>query len=279
MNIPDTIGRWRILPPEGEEAHKGILRGTDPSNGRIVAIKTVPFHLWEDETRHPLIARLRHEAIIIPRLSHPHIITLIDHGEEAQIPYLVLDWHSGATLRDLIVQGPRPGPVRAVNLIRQTLDALDHIHAQGLTHGDLKPGNLLLTPDGDICITDFGAARQLASPYDPPPPSPALVTGTHGYMPPEQLMGQKIDRRADLFATGVILHELLLGRKPFRGGDSWEITRLVLTAAPIRPEPEDPTLPAALIAVLQQALAKRPRDRFQSAREFLQALDSIIAAA
>ncbi|MBF0271306.1 MAG: serine/threonine protein kinase [Magnetococcales bacterium] len=272
MTFPQTLGRWRLLTPEGQESRRGILRGVDPENGRIVAIKTLPFHLREREERDARIARLQHEIKMAALLSHPNIVKLIDHGEEEGIPYLVLDWYPSATLRDLIAKGPRPGPVRALELLRQTLSGLEHIHASGLAHGDLKPANLLLTPDGEIRITDFGAARQLAS--GGVTPSPALVTGTHGYMPPEQIMGQKIDRRADLFAAGVILHELLFGRKPFTGSDTWEITRQILTAEPIQPMSGDPLLPAPLAAVLQKALAKRPRDRFQSATEFLSALQA-----
>ncbi|MBF0189743.1 MAG: serine/threonine protein kinase [Magnetococcales bacterium] len=276
MPLPQTLGRWRLLTPEGQESRMGILRGVDPQDGRIVAIKTLPFYLREREERCARIARLRHETTMAARLSHPNIVKLIDHGEEGGIPYLVLDWYPGATLRDLITKGPRPGPIRALELLRQTLSGLEHIHASGLAHGDLKPANLLLTPEGDIRITDFGAARQLASCGEAP--APALVTGTHGYMPPEQLMGQKIDRRADLFAAGVILHELLFGRKPFTGADPWEITQQILTAAPIQPVPGDPHLPPPLIAVLQKALAKRPRDRFQSATEFLNSLHAATAS-
>ncbi|MBF0163891.1 MAG: serine/threonine protein kinase [Magnetococcales bacterium] len=261
---PATLGGWRILAPSDIESRRGIVRGLDPAHDRVVAIKSVPFSLPEGAERQAWIARLRHEATIAVRLAHPNIVPLLEQGEDQGVPYLVYAWQPEATVRERLDQGWLPDLAGAVSITQALLTGLAHIHARGYRHGDLKPSNLFLTSGGAVHIVDFGAAR----PLDAPACRDGRLTGTHGFMPPEQLMGLPIDERADLFAVGVILYELLTRSKPFLGSDSWEITLRVLGSEP-------PALvgeAARLNGVVWQALAKRPEARFGSAQAFAEAL-------
>ncbi|MBF0127499.1 MAG: serine/threonine protein kinase, partial [Magnetococcales bacterium] len=168
----------------------------------------------------------------------------------------------------LIQNGQRPDRQHGVEIMHQTLSGLGYVHSLGIIHGDLKPANIILLEDGQVKITDFGAARFAKEPT----PGMSKVTGTHGYMAPEQLMGQRTDLRADLFSAGVILHELLTGAKPFKGTSATAITHNILTATPTDPASFDTSIPAPFYAVVKKALAKRPRDRFQNAETFQTAL-------
>ncbi|MBF0417868.1 MAG: serine/threonine protein kinase [Magnetococcales bacterium] len=263
---PTSIGAWRILPPGETELQRGIVRGMDPADGRVVAIKSVPFHLRESPERQSWIARLQREARIVARLAHPNIVPLLEHGEDLGIPYLVFSWQPQATLRERLDHGWLPDPAGAVAITQALLTGLTHIHACGYRHGDLKPANLFLAEGAQVHIADFGAA----SPLGAPAPVDGRLTGTHGFMPPEQLMGFPVDQRADLFAVGVILYELLTGTKPFPGETPWERFLRVLAQDP------PPLLGEAgrFQAVLRQALAKRPDGRFGSALAFAEALQS-----
>ncbi|GAB0058676.1 Serine/threonine-protein kinase PK-1 [Candidatus Magnetaquicoccaceae bacterium FCR-1] len=268
---PSTLGGWRILAPSDTESRRGIVRGLDAAHDRVVAIKCVPFSLTEHAERQAWIERLRHEATIVARLAHPTIVPLLDQGEDQGAPYLVFAWQPEATLRERLDQGWLPDVAGAVSIIQALLTGVAHIHARGYRHGDLKPSNLFVTAGGAVHLVDFGAA----GPIDAPPARGGRLTGTHGFMPPEQLMGLPIDQRADLFAVGVILHELLTGAKPFLGARPWEITLRVLGEEP----PGLVGEAARLNGVMRRALAKRPEERFGSAEGFAAALKETVGMA
>ncbi|MEO5347779.1 MAG: serine/threonine protein kinase [Magnetococcus sp. YQC-9] len=266
MIMPATLGRWCICSSDECGWQRGILRGRDPVEGREVLIKTVPFPLWGCGEGRIRAERLRQEGVIVARLAHPSIVQLLDQGEEREMPFMVFDWQPEASLRDRLASGWRPDQTAALAIMIQLLTGVAHVHDYGYRHGDLKPSNLLMTAEGGVQIADFGAACRL----DMPPAPEGRVTGTHGFMPPEQLMGLAVDGRADLFAVGVILFELLTGVKPFIGGDFREVTLRVLSFTP--PELEREGL---LWMLMRRALAKKPEKRFESAKQFLDAIRTL----
>lgn len=269
MTLPSSIGRYRIDSKLGQGASGIVYCGFDPMDARHVAIKTIPPELWHLPEGGQLAIRLLREALVTQAFSHPNVTTVYASGEEQGIPFLAMELHQGQPLKEYIRKsGARPQRTRIVDIMLQTLAGLGYIHALGIIHGDLKPANIILLAEGSVKITDFGAAR-FAKEYTP---GMGKVTGTHGYMAPEQLMGQRTDQRADVFAAGVILHELLTGVKPFAGHGTHAITRNILTAMPSDPTSFDMSIPAPFYALLKKALAKRPRDRFQNAETFQEAL-------
>ncbi|MBF0627369.1 MAG: serine/threonine protein kinase [Magnetococcales bacterium] len=258
------MDRWQLRAPAGNKP--GLFQGIDPQTGRLVAIKTLPDGLHGME-RQAAILRLRREAVIAGQFAHPNILPLLDHGESDGIPYLVFDWHAGETVRELLRRAAPLATAVTITMMGHLLAGIRQIHAKGYIHGDLKPANLLVTTGNGILITDFGAAR----PAGLHSPVPGRVNGTHGYMPPEQIMGQVLDPRADLFAIGVICHELLTGDKPFRAADAEGMTEAILTQ-----EPEfGVALLPEVVTILKKALARRPRDRYASAEAFWNALDTL----
>ncbi|MBF0428337.1 MAG: serine/threonine protein kinase [Magnetococcales bacterium] len=268
MELPEQICRYRIDGILGQGATGIVYQGFDPKEARPVAIKTIPFALWNQEAGRNLAIRLRREALVVKSLSHANVTLVYLTGEEMGVPFLVMELHHGQSLKELILTGSRPSRIRCMDIMLQTLAGLGHIHAQGIVHGDIKPANIMLLMNGQVKITDFSAAHFV----NDPTPSMNKVTGTHGYMAPEQLMGQRTDLRADLFAAGVILHVLLTGVKPFVGNGAQAITRNILTSMPSDPTSFDDSIPAPFYAVIKKALAKQPRDRFQNAETFQDAI-------
>ncbi len=268
ITLPEKIGHYQINGTLGHGATGIVYQGIDPIDHRLVAIKTIPTTLWNQDARVQLTNRLLREAQASRSFSHPNVTTIFTSGEEHGVPFLVMELHQGKPLKELIHTGLRPQRARSVDIILQTLAGLGHVHAFGIVHGDIKPANIILLTNGQIKITDFGAARIIADST----PTMSKITGTHGYMAPEQLMGQRTDQRADLFAVGVILHELLTGTKPFAGTNAETITHNILTAPPANPTALDPSIPQPFYPLLKKALAKRPKDRFQQAADFQETL-------
>ncbi|MBF0179607.1 MAG: serine/threonine protein kinase [Magnetococcales bacterium] len=266
--FPKQIGEFRVIGILGHGATGIVYQAHDPTTRSQVAIKTIPLTLHDQEAGKLLALRLRREALAAGRLSHANVTRILSFGEDQGIPFLVMELHQGVPLREIIRTPRRPGREQGVAIMLQTLAGLEHVHGHGVIHCDLKPANIILLPNDQVKITDFGAARFA----NEPAPATSKVTGTHGYMAPEQLMGQKIDARADLFSAGVILHELLTGNKPFQGAATQEITQNILTQPPSDPASFDASIPAPFFAVVKKALAKRPRDRFPNAALFMEAL-------
>ncbi|NGZ05438.1 MAG: serine/threonine protein kinase [Magnetococcales bacterium] len=268
MNIPlILLNRWQILtPPDERHNPHGILQAIDLDTGKQVAIKTIPEHISNPTDQSAIRVRLHREATILSHLAHPHIVTLLACGEHHDHPYLIFEWYGQQTLFTRLHQtNPMPLP-QIWTFLHQLLSGLAYIHSNNYIHADIKPANLLIDDAGKIRISDFGAAHVKSSTTTLKP-----ITGTHGYMPPEQLMGQNIDERADLFAAGVVLYELLFGCKPFAGTTPEEITWQILTGDLTWPVTTH-TQTLATTHILRKALAKRPSMRFQNAREFADAL-------
>ena len=221
--------------------------------------------------------RFEVEARAMSRLAHPNCVGVTDFGLDQGAPYLVMDFVTGSTLREVLnIEGRLP-PSRALGIVRQILAGLQHAHAQNIIHRDVKPENILITPvEGhgeQVRIVDFGLAKL----RDEGSVTTGVAVGTPGYMSPEQTIGDKVDERADVYATGIILYELLTGKKPFHADSIFEVLRMHREVPPPPLEQSAPgaTFSARLKMVVQQALAKPKAERFPSASAFLTALESV----
>ena len=280
MTLPLAIGKYEVHGTLGEGGMGIVYKGFDRAIARNVAIKAIAKAALKPGEVREVMGRFRHEAQAVGRLTHPRIIQIYDYGEDAQWAYIVMEMIQGKTLLQHLAAGDNYEVREAGEIIRQILDGMGHAHGEGVVHRDIKPSNILINSDGRIKISDFGIARTEASPLT----QAGNVMGTLHYMAPEQFMGAEIDARADLYAIGVIAYELLTGRKPFTG-DAPVMMQQVLNQAPESGSRINPKLTPLMDRVLQQALAKQREERFQSAREFSDALreaievDATLAAA
>lgn len=247
-----------------------IYQAHDPVIDRKVAIKLIRADLLGSEERADYLERFRHEAQAAGRCAHPNIVAIYDFAVHEGNPYLAMEYVEGSNLSQVLTQSGRFGVGAAVAVIAQVLDALACAHGLGIVHRDVKPANILLLPDRRVKMTDFGISRLDTSVLT----LAGSVLGTPSYMSPEQCRGEPVDARSDLFSTGVVLFELLAGTRPFSGRNVAEISLQVISESPPDLRVLRPELPTQMIAVVQRALAKRPEQRFASARDMAVALQA-----
>jgi eukaryotic-like serine/threonine-protein kinase len=290
----NKLGKYDIRRTLGKGAMGIVYEGFDPVIERTVAIKTIlPSQLNSAEVV-GVMARFKREAQAAGRLNHPGIVAIYDYGEEIaqeineddvtmmapspaarpaeRVAFIAMEFVKGRELRDFFEKGERFPMPEVVRIMGEILDALDHAHSQGVVHRDMKPANLIVLESGRIKIADFGIARVEASELT----QTGTVMGTPSYMSPEQFMGHPVDGRSDLFSCGVILYQLLTGEKPFTGESTTTVMYKVLREDPVPPSQLNLSLAPALDAVVKKALAKNPAERFQSGREFAQALKAAV---
>ncbi len=270
--LPPSIGRYRIAGILGRGAMGMVYLGYDEAIDRKVAIKTIHRRLLRGEDGAEWLARFRREVRAAGRCLHPNIVTIFEYGEEDEVPYIVMEYVQGRELRDYLKERQPLPLANAVAVIVQVLQALGHAHQGGVIHRDIKPGNIILLADGQVKVTDFGIAR-LETAIGMTQVGTAV--GTPNYMAPEQFQGKEADRRVDLYASGVVLFELLTGVRPFDGRGASELMYQVLNEPPRRATLLNPRLPLELDAVLDRALAKAPDNRFQDAGAFIAALKGL----
>jgi serine/threonine-protein kinase len=268
------LGRFEIKSVLGQGAMGVVYLADDPQIGRLVAIKTVRPGMARDETAIEIEERLRKEARLAGRLQHPNIVTIYDVGRHGDDSFIAMEYVDGKSLTRYLV-APDDLPLGAkIAIIRQTADALAHAHERGVLHRDIKPGNILIARDGRVKVTDFGIGRFTSATTSDLTRTGQMI-GSPAYMSPEQVRGEKLDGRSDLFSLGVVLYELLTSARPFPGES---ITTLVYQI--LHTEPRDPLelkagLPPATREVMARLLAKSPEKRPADAREFLQELSRI----
>ncbi len=271
--IGKTLGHFRIVEKIGAGGMGEVYRGRDARLDRDVAIKVLPSHLAEDAAA---LARFEREAKAIATLSHPNILGIFDVGSEGGIAYAVTELLEGETLRERVQEGAFPVR-RAIDCAIQIAHGLAAAHDKGIIHRDLKPENVFLLKDGQVKILDFGLARQLKptnaeATASAALTSPGTVMGTTGYMSPEQVRGREVDHRSDIFNLGLVLYELLSGRRAFYGETSVDTMQGILRADP----PELPeTIPGGVRQIVAHCLEKDLVNRFQSARDLGFALTAL----
>ncbi|MBX3653279.1 MAG: protein kinase [Ramlibacter sp.] len=271
------LGRYDLIRVLGKGAMGIVYEGRDPNLDRRVAIKTVKVENLSEAAAAEYEARFRTEARSAARLQHPNIVSVYDSDRDGDIAFLVMEFIQGDDLKHHIDQGVRYSLEQSLKIIRDLLSALDYAHKQGIVHRDIKPANLLLEPGGRVKLTDFGVARIQDS--GEATRTQGSMVGTLKYMSPEQVQGQKIDSRADLFSVGVVLYQLLTDKRPFDGDNDFSIIHQIIGHTPQPPSAYNARLPAAIDAVVARALAKDREQRFATARDFAVALQSAIRRA
>jgi serine/threonine protein kinase len=267
------LGPYEVVAPLGSGGMGEVYRARDTRLDRTVAIKILPADAAGDGRRQE---RFRREARAISRLTHPHICTLYDIGEQDDVDFLVMEYLAGETLAHRLLRGALPLE-EVLHVGMQLASALDAAHRAGLTHRDLKPANVMLTTTG-AKVLDFGVAKWRSGDMDPLISGPEVtahptltqvgtVVGTIQYMAPEQLEGQPIDARADLFALGAIVYEMTTGRKAFEGSSATSVMTAVLTSTPPPMSTIQAVTPPALDRIVGKCLAKDPTRRWQSAAD------------
>jgi eukaryotic-like serine/threonine-protein kinase len=265
--------RYRITELLGEGGMGMVYRGERMQLGKPVAIKFL--HTPYSRSA-KFVARFEREARAMSKLSHPHLVSVIDFGVQ-EAPYIVMDFVTGSTVRDVLDAGPVP-VARSLSITRQVLFGLASAHSEGVIHRDIKPGNIMLAElagIGDhVRIFDFGLAK-LHDSESEGDMSTAAIVGTPAYMAPEQARAEKIDARVDIYATGVVLFELLTGQKPFQGDDAYTVLCMQRDKPPPKLRELAPQLSPELEAVVAQALEKDVDKRHQNAADFITALDGV----
>ncbi|MFB4293545.1 Stk1 family PASTA domain-containing Ser/Thr kinase [Nonomuraea sp. ATR24] len=268
MTQPRQLGgRYELDGVVGRGGMAEVYRARDIRLDRVVAIKTLRSDLARD---HTFQARFRREAQSAASLNHPAVVAVYDTGEDVTdgtpVPYIVMEYVDGRTLRDLLRADRRLLPERAVELVDGILRALDYSHRGGIVHRDIKPANVMITRAGDVKVMDFGIARAMADSAATMTQT-AQVIGTAQYLSPEQARGERVDARSDIYSTGCVLYELLTGQPPFTGDSPVAIAYQHVREEPIPPSQIDPEIPAWADAIVLKAMAKDPAHRYQSAGE------------
>ncbi|HEU4713852.1 MAG TPA: protein kinase [Pyrinomonadaceae bacterium] len=283
MMTGQTIGHYKLLQLLGSGGMGDVYLSRDLTLGRQVALKLLTPQITENND---LTRRFEREARLASRISHPNVAHIYEIGESGGQHYIAMEYVSGKTLRQRLREGPITCR-EAVELTSQILAALKSAHSLGIIHRDIKPENIMLSEDGYVKVLDFGIAK--LSPTEAPDvpgdvdtlllsslrTEPAVLLGTTFYMSPEQLRKQPLDRRTDLWSTGVVLHEMLLGQRPFQGEEFSEVLVAILEREPAGID--DPRIPTALRVILRKSLSKSPDDRYQTPDDMLADLSAINA--
>lgn len=260
------FGRYEIVAELGRGAMGVVYKARDPQIDRLVAVKTVSMWGQDREADTDFRMRFLNEAQAAGRLHHAGIVSIFDVGEnpENQEQYIVLEYVAGESLNRILAREKKLPLSRALNLAEEIAEALDYAHEQGVVHRDIKPGNILITEDGHAKIADFGIAKLNLAHFT----LPGRVMGTPAYMAPEQLSGEGVDGRSDLFSLGVILYAMVTGHSPFQGNSATTVCFKVANREPVAASAFDLNLPPELDEVISRAMAKDPQQRYQSGADF-----------
>jgi len=263
------IGRYALKQQLGEGGLGTVYAAYDPILSRTIAVKTLHLSVAEGD-RAALDALFLNEARAAAGLNHPNIVTVYDAGLSEQGVYIAMERLRGRDLRQLLANGWRPDIVQAAQILRRVSDALSYAHSKGVIHCDIKPANIFMVGRTLPKVVDFGIAR-VAHGQDIPALE-GVVAGSPHYLAPEQLRGETVDRRCDVYALGVVMYELLTHRKAFDGKSLAEIVHAVEHARPAPPHEVRPEVPVALSDITMRAIAHDPAQRYRSARQMSQAL-------
>jgi serine/threonine protein kinase len=265
--VTEKIGRYEVIEELGRGAMGVVYKVRDPNIGRLVALKTMRLDvqgLEHDE----VLRRFRHEARAAGRMNHPNVVIVHDAQESDGLFYIAMEYIQGETLYTILSRQKTVPAEKIIDYSRQICAGLDYAHSMGVIHRDVKPANIMITPQGAAKIMDFGVAKMGAGLTQD-----GSVVGTPDCMSPEQVKGRPLDGRSDLFSYGVVLYQMLTGTKPFIGEDVTSVIYKIISAHPVPPRDIDPSIHPGLSAIVVKALAKDPEDRYQTGAELVRDLE------
>lgn len=261
------LGKYKIVSKLGQGAMGMVYKGFDPSIERYVALKTVSSHIlnMDDSSMASSLERFKQEAKIAGRLNHPNIVSVYDFGENQKTIFIAMEFVEGQELKQMLQeQTSTPDLSITIRMMSQLLEALQHAHDKGIVHRDIKPGNIIITKNGDIKVTDFGIAKIDSSELT----QMGTLLGTPSYMSPEMVNGNDVDTRSDIFSAGVVFYQCLTGRKPF-GGPPHQAMNKIINQPHIPPSKIVSGLCHELDRIMDRALAKDPDQRYATALAML----------
>ena len=267
--IGTQLGNYRVVARLGEGGMGTVYRATDTMLDRDVALKVLRPELARQAA---LVERFRAEAVALARLRHEHIAALYGLDRQGDELVMVMEYVSGETLESRLAREGKMSWQQAVPVMRGVLAALGHAHVRGVVHRDIKPANVMIDGDGTVKVMDFGIARLMGENRQT---RAGVAIGTPSYMAPEQLRGEDVDGRTDLYAAGALLYELLTGRVAFQADSDYSLMMQQLHEAPAPPSSITSGVPRALDAAVSRAMSKKPVQRFPTATDFSRALDEI----
>ncbi|HYR33651.1 MAG TPA: serine/threonine-protein kinase [Burkholderiales bacterium] len=260
-----SLGRYQIRGVLGKGAMGLVYDGHDSTLDRRVAIKTIQTSNLDEATAKHYDMRFRREVRAVARLNHPNIVQVYDFGSEGDLAFIVMEFIEGRELKDYLDAKERFDLARIFTLMGELLDALDFAHQAGVIHRDVKPANVMINAAGRAKLADFGVAR-ITDDQGGEATRVGAMVGTPSHMSPEQIQGQQIDRRTDIFSAGIVLYQLLTGQKPFEGA-GWALAKKIVQDDPVWPS-QLVQIPPTLDRVIARALAKHADQRYQTARSF-----------
>jgi eukaryotic-like serine/threonine-protein kinase len=264
-------GRYRLGELLGRGGMAEVYRGEDRVLGRPVAVKVLASPRASEPRS---VERFRREARAAAGLSHPAVVGVFDTGADGDAHYIVMELIEGRTLAEVLRARGALEPAEAIRIADRVADGLAAAHRVGLIHRDVKPGNIMLTPDRGVKVMDFGIARAAG----PDAVQTAVIMGTAAYVSPEQASGSAVDARSDLYSLGVVLYEMLTGRQPFIGDNPVAVAAMHVTERPDPPSAHRAGLPPGVDAVTERLMAKDPADRYASAEELRADLAAVLAS-
>ncbi|MBC7871832.1 MAG: protein kinase, partial [Chitinophagaceae bacterium] len=275
MRLDDLVGQqvddFLVQERIGKGGMATVFRAYQPNVNRDIALKVIDLSDEQPHAEENFRHRFAHEAEIIASLEHPYIVPVYDYGLEDELAFLAMRLLKGGSLADVMRDKILPLE-RTIELFGQIARGLSFAHGRGIIHRDLKPSNILLDDEGNACLTDFGLAKLISGGSDIT--KTGNIVGTPAYMSPEQLRGDSLDHRSDIYSLGVILYQMLTGRPPFEGGSTDVISVIYkhLEKLPDLPSKHNPHLNSELDAVVMKSLAKKPDERYDNAGDMLNAL-------
>ena len=272
--LPKSLGRYEVKGVLGKGAMGLVYDGRDPNLDRRVAIKTILTRNLDENSAKAAAQRFEREVHAVARLNHRNIVQVYDYGAEGDLSYIVMEYIQGRELLDYFEKGERFDLATVLRITVELLEALDFAHEAGIIHRDVKPANVMVDTAGHVKLTDFGVARLMDE-------APGEATrmgkqiGTPSYMSPEQIQGQPLDRRTDIFSAGIVFYQLLTGKKPFESGSTFGLQAKIVQ--------DDPAWPSTVVQVppefdrvVARALAKDAGKRYPTARKFADALKRLM---
>ncbi len=270
-----NLGRYQIVGTLGKGAMGHVYKGIDPAINRPVALKTIRLDFINDpEEMEELKTRLQQEAQAVGKLSHPNIVTIYDVGSEGSLQYIAMECLEGQTLEEMIKRKTNFNYKIISQIIMQICSALEYAHSKNIVHRDIKPANIMILQNYQVKVMDFGIARIESSSMT----KTGIAMGTPNYISPEQLQGLRVDNRSDLFSLGVVMYELLIGKRPFKGENITSLIYSILNKDPEKPSNIRPQIPLLFDHIVAKALSKKPQDRYQKASDITNDLAEFVEA-